>query len=283
MMLFRVFKRSIHGMKKNNIITVVRVFIALILWLAIYKCYGYFIDPKLEGLLPEVVRMIIRSMVVPYTLGLGAFYLVVKGMETIREREAELSVTPVLLGKGFLVQMGISMPLVIIVNILCMILGIEGASFSYEEIFGKHFIYYLILLLIFNPVFEELLFRGFVLGRLRVLGDTAAIIISSVFFALPHFISQGLPQVFATFAIALVWGYVRIKPGKLWPCMILHGLFNLYGSYFVIIMSRIPVTSILVVFLNMFVLPAVAAVILIFTLSKPSSDKTVLSKAVSDR
>ena len=164
-----------------------------------------------------------------------------------------------------------------------MILGIEGSSFSYEEIFGKHFIYYLILLLIFNPVFEELLFRGFVLGRLRVLGDTAAIIISSVFFALPHFISQGLPQVFATFAIALVWGYVRIKTGKLWPCMILHGLFNLYGSYFAIIMSRTPVTSILVVFLNMFVLPAVAAVILIYTLSKPSSDKTVLSKAVSDR
>ena len=257
-------------MKKNNIITVVRVFIALILWLAVYKCYGFFIDPKLEGILPEVVRMIIKSMVIPYTLAIGAFYLVVKGMETIKDREAELSVMPLLILKSFLIQMGISMPLIIIVNLICRILSVEGSSFDYEGIFGKQFIFYLILLLIFNPIFEELLFRGLILDRLAVLGDAAAIILSSVFFALPHIISQGSPQVFGTFAIGLVWSYLKLKTGKLWPCMILHALFNLYGSYFAIIMSRTPVTSILVVGLSVFVLPLIAAILLALTFSKPS-------------
>ena len=50
-------------MKKNNILTVLRVFTALAVWFIIYKCYGVFIDPMLEGRLPEVIRMIFRIII----------------------------------------------------------------------------------------------------------------------------------------------------------------------------------------------------------------------------
>jgi hypothetical protein len=61
-------------MKKNNILTVFRVFIALVAWFVIYKCYGVFIDPLLEGYMSDSIRMILSGMAVPYTAGLGAAY-----------------------------------------------------------------------------------------------------------------------------------------------------------------------------------------------------------------
>ena len=65
---------------KNKVLTVARAAIGLVCWFLVYKLYGIFVDPLLDGILPEITRMILMSMVVPYTLGLGAFLLVTLGM-----------------------------------------------------------------------------------------------------------------------------------------------------------------------------------------------------------
>ncbi len=268
-------------MKKNNILTVLRVFAALVAWFIIYKCYGAFIDPLLEGNVSVSIRMILSRMVVPYTMGLGAAYLIVRGMPMEKDsRDSLLNVTPGLIFKAFLIQMGLSMPVIMIGNMILKVLGKPLGGMSREEIFGEHFVLYIVLLLIFNPIMEEVLFRKLALDKLLVLGEVPAIFISAAFFGLPHAYSQGLPQMFGTFVLGVVWAYVRIKTGKLWPCMVLHMLFNLYGAYFTLFMAGSTITSFTMVGLNMIILPIPAVILLILTMSRSSSNASGKSEVV---
>ena len=258
-------------MKKNNILTVLRVFVALVAWFVIYKCYGIFIDPLLEGHASDSIRMILSRMVVPYTLGLGASYLIVRGMPMEKDSsDSLLNVTPGLIFKAFLIQMGLSMPVIMIGNMILKVLGKPLGGMSREEIFGEHAVFYIVLLLIFNPIMEEVLFRKLALDKLLVLGEVPAIFISAAFFGLPHAYSQGVPQMFGTFVLGVVWAYVRIKTGKLWPCMVLHMLFNLYGAYFTLFMAGSTLTACVLAGINMIILPIPAVILMILMLSKPS-------------
>lgn len=79
-------------------------------------------------------------------------------------------------------------------------------------------------LVLFAPVFEELICRGLVLGSLRArYGVTVAWLVSSLFFGVLH----GQPvQVINGFVVGLVLGYVYIATDSLWATMILHALNN---------------------------------------------------------
>lgn len=79
-------------------------------------------------------------------------------------------------------------------------------------------------LVVFAPVFEELICRGLVLGSLRArYGVTIAWVVSSLFFGVLH----GQPvQVINGFVVGLVLGYVYIATDSLWATMILHALNN---------------------------------------------------------
>ena len=79
-------------------------------------------------------------------------------------------------------------------------------------------------LVVFAPVFEELICRGIVLGSLRdKFGVTTAWLLSSLFFGVLH----GQPvQVISATVIGLVLGYVYLATDSLWSVMILHALNN---------------------------------------------------------
>ena len=213
---------------KNKVLTVVRAATGLICWFLIYKLYGAFIDPLLEGILPEIIRMIIASMVIPYTLGLGAYLLVTLGMPHIPlSKTGTLKPGAGTIAKYFAIQTGLSFPVMIVINSALTIAGVKSHALSPEDILS-HPVFYVFLLLVFNPVFEELLFRKFMLERLSTLGTKGAIICSAVFFALPHVYSQGVAQMFFTFALGLVWAYLTVRTGRLWPAIVLHLLSNVY-------------------------------------------------------
>ena len=260
-------------MKKNKALIVIRIVAALIVWLLINKFYDAFADPMLEGKFPEVIRLILRGMVVPYTVAIGASYLILRGMKVSGESGGEASdilgyenqrivVTPGFIIKAFLVQTGISMPVILISNIILTIIGIAPHGMTAEEISGKNCLYYIVLLLVFAPVMEELFFRKLILDRLIVIGEAGAIIISAFLFGLPHVFSQGIPQMFGTFIIGIAWAYVRIKTGRLWPGIILHIMFNLYGCYFALFMAKSPITTVIFMFISVIIMPIIAIVIL---------------------
>jgi membrane protease YdiL (CAAX protease family) len=83
----------------------------------------------------------------------------------------------------------------------------------------------LLLICVQPAVCEELAFRGVILGGMRhVLPDREAIIVSALLFMIIHLSLLSFPHLVL---IGLVLGYVRVKSGSLYPCMLAHFLHNL--------------------------------------------------------
>ncbi len=92
-------------------------------------------------------------------------------------------------------------------------------------------------LMLFAPIFEELLCRGVVLGSLRArYGVTAAWLVSSLFFGLLHV--QPVQVINAT-AVGLILGYVYLATESMWSVMILHALNNA-AAYLLMILVVTP-------------------------------------------
>jgi membrane protease YdiL (CAAX protease family) len=85
-------------------------------------------------------------------------------------------------------------------------------------------------LAVFVGVYEEVLFRGFLLGRLRLLFRTPmpAVLISAVLFAAGH-AYQGVLGVVQTSVVGLVLGAVAVARGSIWPCIIAHATIDTFG------------------------------------------------------
>ena len=78
-----------------------------------------------------------------------------------------------------------------------------------------------------TPIVEELIFRRFLIGRLRPLGEGFAIVLSSAVFAVVH---MNFHQIFFTFFCGLVWGWVYCRSGRFWHVCFLHIAYNsFYG------------------------------------------------------
>jgi membrane protease YdiL (CAAX protease family) len=79
------------------------------------------------------------------------------------------------------------------------------------------------------PIVEEVIYRGIVYSALqRTLGVGAAVITVTLLFAAVH-----VPQYYPSYStisllllLSLVLTLVRVKTGNLWPCIVLHTLFN---------------------------------------------------------
>jgi membrane protease YdiL (CAAX protease family) len=95
--------------------------------------------------------------------------------------------------------------------------------FAFLE-FKHPFLWMLFVIAIAPAIFEELAYRGFVLGALLKVMDTkAAIFISSFVFALIHF---SLLSFFWMLPFALLLGHIRTKEKTLWYGIIIHFTFN---------------------------------------------------------
>jgi hypothetical protein len=85
----------------------------------------------------------------------------------------------------------------------------------------------LFLISLVAPVVEELVFRGLILGGLLAYYKPwKAILVSAVLFTLFHLNPY---QFVAAFGLGLLFGWVFWKTRSLWPCMILHAIFNGWG------------------------------------------------------
>lgn len=89
-------------------------------------------------------------------------------------------------------------------------------------------------LALLQPVVEELLFRGWMQGRLAstrygsrsVAGISNANLVTTIAFVLIHFVNQ--PPLWALGVIfpSLLFGYFRDRSGSVWPAIVLHVVFN---------------------------------------------------------
>ena len=82
-------------------------------------------------------------------------------------------------------------------------------------------------LVVLAPLFEELLFRRWLIDRMRPYGERLAVILSSLMFGLFH---GNLSQFFYAAALGALFGYVYVRTGKLRWSAALHMFINAIGS-----------------------------------------------------
>ena len=87
---------------------------------------------------------------------------------------------------------------------------------------------YIFSISIVPGIVEELLFRGCVLGVFKRYNSAFAVLMSSLLFALMHCTVQ---QFFYAFCAGLVFGWLAVHTGRLWPGMIIHMLNNLVSVF----------------------------------------------------
>lgn len=72
-------------------------------------------------------------------------------------------------------------------------------------------------------IFEEMVFRGYILQALRRYGDGFAVVVSSVLFGLVH---VNLLQIPFALIVGLICGYVVVQTRNIWVAVVIHTLNN---------------------------------------------------------
>ena len=105
--------------------------------------------------------------------------------------------------------------------------GFSNLSSQFEYIMA------FIMLVIVAPIAEEILFRGYLLGKLRKYAPLwVAIIVTSLIFAIVHFAwNVGLD----VFALSIALCLLRVMTGSLWASIMLHMLKNSVAFFFLFI------------------------------------------------
>ena len=106
-----------------------------------------------------------------------------------------------------------------------------------------------ITLVVLAPFAEELLFRGYFLGRMtEKTGKWVALVVTALVFGGMHLLGtsdNGIVLQWAaaadTFAMGLVAGGLRLLSGSIWAGVLLHGIKNAIAYYFLFV-SPLPPT-----------------------------------------
>jgi membrane protease YdiL (CAAX protease family) len=189
----------------------------------LYWLYSYVISPLLP--FPRIIKGV-AGLVLLYGVGLGLFFLstknVLKQPYAPKEKE-KISFRTILL--CFLLQCTAFTVLNILSIVISLFGGVSASTESETMTLSMTF-----MLLVFNPVMEELLFRHLFAARLMRYGERFYILTSAYCFAILHGVSVGLTHIIYTFIMGLIWAYLTVKSGSMLLAVIMHALSNLFNS-----------------------------------------------------
>lgn len=158
-----------------------------------------------------------------YGVGLGVYLSILRKMPSRKPVRGKVSGKTLVL--CFLLQFTAIMILSVVTNILSA-LGLADMSTTMDTTS----LYSLFMLLIFNPIVEELVFRKIMADKLLRYGELFYMVVSSFCFAIVHGVSLGIPQILYTFILGMIWSYIMVKTGDIRLVIVLHALSNLGGS-----------------------------------------------------
>ena len=185
--------------------------------------YEFFIKPNivfnitwLETLIPTAIL---------YGIGLPVLLLILG--KTPNRKEVEKNR---LSAKQFMALLSLQYTAFLLLILLSLLgVAIFGLPTGEQPTFGLDAVSIFILLL-FNPVAEEFVFRKLIADKLRRYDDKLFIFISAFCFAIVHGVAIGLPQVVYTFILGLIWAYALVKTGNMIYPIILHALSNFLNN-----------------------------------------------------
>jgi membrane protease YdiL (CAAX protease family) len=96
------------------------------------------------------------------------------------------------------------------------------------------------------PIVEEVIYRGILYSAFqRAMGVPLALGLVTFLFAIVH-VPQYWPSystIFLLTLLSLSLTFIRVKSGNLWPCIVLHTVFNGMQSLFLLLEPLIPQTT----------------------------------------
>ena len=162
-----------------------------------------------------------------YVILLGVVLLLVRGLD---RREVLALRRPRAWGSALLAMLGALAAIWVANAVLTLVLDLQAGEEQgvvpdrwEPEHAGAYAANFLVIAL-FGPVVEELIYRG--LGQWAVAGvagAAAAIVATAVAFGFAHGLIEGLP---ALTIFGLAAGWLRVRTDSLYPPVILHMLFN---------------------------------------------------------
>ncbi|MDB5162257.1 MAG: hypothetical protein JWM52_765 [Candidatus Saccharibacteria bacterium] len=136
---------------------------------------------------------------------------------------------------GLLIYFILSGILIVIAShVLTFVNFNEAQSTGFEQIYQNYeYVLAFITLVVLAPIAEEILFRGYLFGKLRKhLPLWLAILVTSLLFAFVH----GAWNVgIDVFALSIVLCLLRVVSKSIWPSIMLHMLKNSIAFYFLFI------------------------------------------------
>lgn len=178
----------------------------------------------------------IIGLVILYVLGLGLFVRITQTIPIFKYEKKKISFQSILL--CFLLQFTAIWILTVFVNISAVL---SGNNTSIEM--DATSLYMLFMLLIFNPIIEEIVFRKLFADKLLRYGERFYILVSSFCFAIVHGVSLGIPQIVYTFILGMIWAYLMVKTGDIKLTIIMHALSNLFGSIIIQTLSGVSMMA----------------------------------------
>ncbi len=109
-----------------------------------------------------------------------------------------------------------------ITSVITVLTGSSPSSAT--DLLGKGNVWLALLFIgILAPIFEEIIFRKFIVDALRRYGEVTAILLSAVIFGLAH---GNFTQCFYTFGLGLILAVLYCRTGKLIASIIPHMILN---------------------------------------------------------
>lgn len=179
--------------------------------------------------LTDINIISIISSICNYILPFPIFYWLMKKINTTKLEKTSINI------KTFIIYIGITLTLMWIGNIIGLtITSLLSNSLQndianpVQQLINSADIWFnLIVISIIAPIFEEILFRKFLIDRSIKYGAKVSIILSAVIFALFH---GNLNQFFYALLMGGFFAYIYIRTGKITYTIILHIIVNLLGS-----------------------------------------------------
>lgn len=197
----------------------------------IYWIYSVFIQNNLN--IQPMLKTLI-GLISLYGVGLFIFIKIISKIPNTKIEKCKVN------GKTITLCFLLQFTAIIIMSLITNIIGsISGQEINID--LNTLTPYMIFLLLIFNPIIEEFVFRKLFADKLLKYGELFYMLVSSFCFAIVHGVSLGIPQIVYTFILGMIWSYLVVKTGNIKLSIILHSLSNLFGSIISQLLNKISI------------------------------------------
>ena len=164
-----------------------------------------------------------------YVIAFPLYYLMVRGMRQVERIKSDMKISDFV--KLFFISQAFTYAGNLIGNVFN---GISTAIFGQppenavsDMVLSSPLWIVLLVSVILAPIVEELMFRKLLIDRMSIYGDKVAIVTSAIAFGLFH---GNFYQLFYATFIGFILGYIYVKTANIIYPMLMHILFNLWGS-----------------------------------------------------